>query len=72
MSGGKIIPFNPLDKRHLGESVGQAMLRQPVVSMTRLESFDGAGIYAIYYQGDFSAYEAIGKIKDRNSWRLFM
>jgi len=59
--GGKIIPFNPLDKRHLGESVGQAMLRQPVIPIDDLQTFDGAGIYAIYYQGDFPAYEAIAR-----------
>lgn len=59
MTDGKIIPFNPLDKRHLGESVGQAMLRQPVIPMSDLTSFNGAGIYAIYYLGDFPAYEAI-------------
>lgn len=56
-----IVPFNPLDKRHLGESVGQAMLRQPVVPMIHLPSFSGAGIYAIYYTGDFHAYESIAK-----------
>ncbi|QPK62426.1 Eco29kI family restriction endonuclease [Methylomonas sp. LL1] len=55
----KIIPFNPLDKRHLGESVGQAMLQQAVTSMTDLKTFEGAGIYAIYYSGGFPAYEAI-------------
>jgi len=61
MTGGKIIPFNPLDKRHLGESVGQAMPRQPVIPMADLTSFEGAGIYAIYYQGDFPAYEVIAQ-----------
>ncbi len=55
----KIIPFNPLDKKHLGESVGLAMLRQEAVPLNGLEAFDGAGIYAIYYIGDFSAYEAL-------------
>ncbi len=55
----KIIPFNPLDKRHLGESVGQAMLRQAVTCMADLKNFEGAGIYAIYYTGKFPAYEAI-------------
>ena len=59
MSKGKIIPFNPLDKRHLGESVGQAMLRRPVIPMNKLQPFVGAGIYAIYYAGDFAAYEEI-------------
>lgn len=61
MTGGKVIPFNPLDKRNLGESVGQAMLRQPVVPMVDLERFEGAGIYAIYYRGGFPAYEALAK-----------
>jgi len=57
----KMIPFNPLDKRHLGESVGQAMLRQPVTPMAELGSFEGAGIYAIYYSGEFPAYAAIAE-----------
>lgn len=55
----KIVPFNPLDKQHLGESVGQAMLRQPATPLGELEKFNGAGIYAIYYLGDFPAYQAI-------------
>lgn len=59
MSDDSIVPFNPLDKRHLGESVGQAMLRQPLRPLTELEPFPGAGIYAIYYRGDFEAYEPI-------------
>lgn len=63
MKGKKVLPFNPLDKRHLGESVGQAMLRQPAVPIADLKSFDGAGIYAIYYVGDFRGYESI---VDRN------
>lgn len=59
MTDNKVVPFNPLDKRHLGESVAQAMLRKPAIPVTELERFDGAGIYAIYYSGDFEAYEAI-------------
>ncbi|XKH01608.1 Eco29kI family restriction endonuclease [Marinobacter nauticus] len=61
MTDNKVVPFNPLDKRHLGESVGQAMLRQPVVPMADLEKFSGAGIYAIYYKGRFPAYEMIAE-----------
>ena len=56
---GKILPFNPLDKKHLGESVGQAMLRQSVTPFTKLKKFSGAGVYAIYYTGDFTPYQAI-------------
>tara|TARA_B100000678_G_C18225346_1_gene508623 strand:+ start:3252 stop:3890 length:639 start_codon:yes stop_codon:yes gene_type:complete len=56
-----IVPFNPLDKKHLGESVGQAMLRQPVSPLGELTKFTGAGIYAIYYTGDFPSYRAIAE-----------
>jgi hypothetical protein len=59
MTESKVVPFNPLNKRHLGESVGQAMLRQPVTPLGNLKIFDGAGIYAIYYTGDFQGYEVI-------------
>ena len=34
MTGNRLIPFNPLDKRHLGSSVAQALLRRPAVPMT--------------------------------------
>ncbi len=61
MKANRIIPFNPLDKRQLGNSVGYALLRQPVVPMAQLESFEGAGIYAIYYLGGFPAYEPIAE-----------
>lgn len=37
------------------------MLRQPVIPLGKLEAFDGAGIYAIYYTGNFSAYKAISE-----------
>lgn len=63
-----IYPFNPLDKKHLGESVGQAMLRQPINSLAGLSKFNGAGVYAIYYSGDFPAYEEIAKRNTSGSY----
>lgn len=65
MTNRKVVPFNPLAKRHLGESVGQAMLRQAVVPLKDLSAFDGAGIYAIYYTGGFQGYEVIAE-RNRN------
>lgn len=61
MTDRKVVPFNPLHKKHLGESVGQAMLRQPVVPIANLKAFLGAGIYAIYYSGPFDTYRAIAE-----------
>lgn len=70
MTDRKIVPFNPLDKRRLGESVGQTMLRQPVLPLAGLESFDGAGIYAVYYTGDFAGYEAIAECNRNNRFNV--
>lgn len=56
-----IPPFNPLDKANLGESVAEAMLQQSVVSLPP-DTFIGAGIYAIYYTGDFELYEEVSEL----------
>ena len=39
-------PYNPLDKRNLGESVAGAMLKSEIHPLPP-EKFKGAGIYAI-------------------------
>ena len=56
-----IVPFNPLDKRNLGRSVAQEMLRRPAIPISELSRFKGAGIYALYYSGDFPCYKPIAK-----------
>jgi hypothetical protein len=61
-------PFNPLDKVHLGESVTKALLRQPVSPLPPLQ-FIGAGIYAIYYVGQFPLYEEIARRNQRKQFR---
>jgi len=52
------MPFNPLDKRNLGQSVAEALLDRPIVPLPP-GVFDGAGIYAIYYIGNYPAYKPI-------------
>jgi len=59
-------PFNPLHKRHLGFSVAKAMLGKPVEPLPPEKPFEGAGIYAIYYTGDFFAYKPIAD-KNKNN-----
>jgi hypothetical protein len=56
-------PYNPLDKRNLGASVAEALLERVPAPLDSLTKFRGAGMYAIYYIGDFEAYE---KIAERN------
>lgn len=58
----KVIPFNPLDKINLGASVGDALLKSPTHPLGTVPKFLGAGVYAIYYCGDFPAYKAIAEL----------
>jgi hypothetical protein len=58
-------PYNPLDKRNLGNSIADALLEKTVEALPLNEPFVGAGIYVIYYIGDFPAYEAIAS-RNRN------
>jgi hypothetical protein len=55
-------PYNPLDKRHLGESVAGMLLAQPLQPLPPPEPFVGAGLYAIYYTGTFPAYKTIARL----------
>lgn len=54
-------PYNPLDKLNLADSIERALLEQPCGPLPPTP-FEGAGIYALYYSGDFPAY---GPISDR-------
>lgn len=51
-------PYNPLDKSKLGESVANALIERPLVDLPPAP-FAGAGVYAIYYQGDLAHYARI-------------
>ena len=53
-------PYNPLDTRNLGENVANALLDREPVALP-LPSFRGAGIYAIYYAGQFHPYAVIAQ-----------
>ena len=52
---------NPLDKQNLGTSVADALVARTLVPLGDIPKFEGAGIYAIYYFGDFPAYEMLSK-----------
>lgn len=57
-------PYNPLAKTHLGESVADALLRSPVHPLNKTAHLVGAGVYAIYYVGDFAAYQRIKELNE--------
>ena len=54
-------PFNPLDKINLGKSVAEALLETSPTPLAEIEPFNGAGIYAIYYTGEFPTYAPIAE-----------
>lgn len=63
-----IKPFNPLDKRNLGESVADALLQTEPCQLPP-DTFIGAGVYAIYYTGSFSAYGQLAEINRDNKFK---
>ncbi len=63
-------PYNPLGKQHLGESIADALLRSDPDPLGEIETFNGAGIYAIYYAGDFGGYAPIAERNRDNQYEM--
>jgi hypothetical protein len=59
-------PYNPLDKMNLGRSVAEALLLSPVAPLAQTADLVGAGVYAIYYVGNFAPYLPVAR-KNRNA-----
>lgn len=54
--------FNPLAKRNLGKSVLDALMQTRVLSLDEAADARGAGLYAIYYNGDFAPYKVLADV----------
>lgn len=67
-------PYNPLDKLNLGRSVTEAILAKTVVPLGDVPTVKGAGIYVIYYTGDFEVYAPIARAnqRDRFAWPIYV
>ncbi|MDR0649492.1 MAG: Eco29kI family restriction endonuclease [Synergistaceae bacterium] len=63
-----IKPFNPLDKRNLGESVADALL-EIGVQILPPDAFIGAGVYALYYTGSFPTYAELSEVNSEHQFR---
>lgn len=61
-------PFNPLDRRSLADSVVDALLQRTPVELPPSEPFRGAGVYAIYYTGDFGPYQTVVREHNRSPY----
>ena len=65
MSNDKPTPYNPLDKINLAQSIATAMLMQYPLPIAQTEDVIGAGVYAIYYTGEFDLYQPISQQNKR-------
>ena len=61
--------YNPLAKIHLGESITNVILSSHVEPLPPKDDFFGAGIYLIYYIGDFPLYSSIVNKNKSNKFR---
>lgn len=65
--------YNPLDKINLGKSVADALLEQPVTPLGQIQSFEGAGIYVLYYHGPYPAYAPIAAANAEGArWPIYI
>ena len=66
--------FDPLSYENLGISISRALDDQPVVPLKDVERFNGAGVYALYYSGDFPSYQELSKAnrKKAGSWAIYI
>lgn len=64
-----INPYNPLDRINLGRSVAEALLSQPATPLSESSSLIGAGIYAIYYAGNFEPYRPLAAANNKGIFK---
>jgi hypothetical protein len=62
--GERIKPFNPLERENLAQSIKGALIKQAERPLSVIDDFKGAGIYILYYSGDFLPY---GRISAENA-----
>lgn len=63
--------FNPLDKQNLGLSVANAMMAMEPAPLDAVPSIAGAGIYALYYHGDFEPYSLLTRLNSGDEGAQF-
>lgn len=61
-------PYDPLDLRTLAESMAKVVLEQPVHPLAKVPTFEGAGIYVIYYTGSYEPYRSIAQRNKNQKW----
>jgi hypothetical protein len=60
-------PYNPLDKFNLAKSIEFEVLSNEVLPLTSADAIVGAGVYIIYYRGNFPNYQPLAQA-NVDSW----
>jgi hypothetical protein len=61
-------PYDPLDLRTLAASMAKVVLEQPVHPLAKVPMFEGAGVYILYYTGDYEPYRSIAQKNKGRKW----
>jgi hypothetical protein len=51
--------YDPLDYENLARNIADELMRRRVYQLPPEQRFDGAGIYAIFYNGNFKPYVSV-------------
>ncbi len=54
--------YNPLDYASLSESLARELMSSELMPLSDIEKFYGDGVYALFYCGDFPAYQELSDI----------
>lgn len=66
-------PFNPLDTPAIAQTLGREVLSRDPNPIGELTPFPGAGVYLIYYSGDFPAYRPLTESnRKRMTWPIYV
>ena len=66
--------FNPLSFDSISNSIARELTQVATCPLEGLPSFEGPGIYALYYTGDFPAYAPMSEANRREagSWPIYV
>ncbi len=66
--------FNPLSFESLSNSIARELALAPTYPLEDLPHFEGPGIYALYYTGDYEAYAPIAEANraKAGSWPIYI
>jgi Eco29kI restriction endonuclease len=74
LTSPQAVEYNPLELKQLAESTKTEFDRQPMLKLDGIKPFQGAGVYALYYEGDFAEYKPISTAnrKKRGSLAIYV